>query len=81
LDHYAETAEDMMFAPCQYMLMDNKDDDGNVITTSEATAEKFGVTTLLYPKGKSSFREGMGSGGDESVTVYGITEGSSYITL
>ena len=81
LDHYAETAEDMMFAPYQYMLMDNKDDDGNVITTSEATAEKFDVKTLLYPKGKSSFREGMGSGGDESVTVYGITEGSSYITL
>ncbi|MCR5719292.1 MAG: ABC transporter permease, partial [Lachnospiraceae bacterium] len=57
------------------------DDEGNVITTKEETAEKFLAETLLYPKKKSSFRSGMGSGSDESVTIYGIIENSDYITL
>ncbi len=81
LTHYAKEAPDMMFAEYQYMLMDYKDEDGNVIETSEKSAERFGMTTLLYPKEKSTFREGMGSGGDESVNVYGIAKDSSYITL
>ncbi|MCR5768283.1 MAG: permease [Lachnospiraceae bacterium] len=81
LDHYAEEAPNMMFADYQYLLMNCKDADGNLIETSENTAEKFGAATLMYPKKKSSFRTGMGSGGDESVTVYGIAEDSSYVTL
>ena len=81
LDHYADSAVDMMFADYQYMLMDYRDEDGNTITTSEDTAEKFSATTLMYPKKKVSFREGMGSGGDESCTVYGIIDDSSYIDL
>ncbi len=81
LDHYAEEAPDMMFAPYQYMLMDSSDDEGKNIETSEKTAEAFGATELLYPKKKSSFRTGMGSGGDESVTIYGITKDSSYVKL
>jgi putative ABC transport system permease protein len=81
LTHYAKVAPDMMFAEYQYMLMDSKDDDGNVIETSEKTAERFSMTNLMYPKKSSSFREGMGSGGDESVTVYGIRNDSDYISL
>ena len=81
LKHYAREAPNMMFAEYQYMLMNNHDDEGNVIKTSEKSAEKFSMTELLYPKEKSSFREGMGSGGDEKVTVYGIIDGSSYIDL
>ncbi|MBE5827781.1 MAG: FtsX-like permease family protein [Butyrivibrio sp.] len=81
LNHYAKAAPDMMFAEYQYMLMDSEDDDGNVIETSEESAERFSMTNLMYPKKSSSFREGMGSGQDESVTVYGITEGSNYVTL
>jgi putative ABC transport system permease protein len=81
LNHYAKNAPDMMFAQYQYMLMDSKDDDGEVIKTTEDTAEKFCATELMYPKEKSTFRDGMGSGGDEGVTVYGIEEGSSYITI
>ncbi len=81
LTHYAKIAPDMMFAPYQYMLMDYRDEDGNNIETSEGSAERFSMITLLYPKEKSSFREGMGSGGDESVTVYGIEKNSSYILL
>ncbi len=81
LNNYSEKAADMLFVDYQYMLMSSEDDDGNMIVTSEETAERFSSINLLYPKKKSSFREGMGSGGDESVTVYGIAENSAYITL
>ena len=81
LSHYADKAPDMMFAEYQYMLMDNKDDDGNIIETSQESAEKFSSKSLMYPKNISSGFEGMGSGGDESVTVYGIAEDSDYVKL
>ena len=81
LDNFKENSTEMMFADHQYMLMGSRDEDGNAITTSEETAERFSAVTLLYPKKKSSFRAGMGSGGDEKVTVYGIAQGSRYITL
>ena len=81
LNHYADRAGDMMFADYQYMLMDYQDEDGEVITTSEESAERFCAENLLYPKAKSSFRTGMGSGGDESVTVYGIDDNSAYISI
>lgn len=81
LNNYSETAGDMMFAEYQYILMGSTDDDGNVIETKEETAEKFSMTNLLYPKKKSTFRSGMGSGGDESVRVYGLTDNSEYVSL
>ena len=81
LDNYSDTAAGMMFADYQYMLMSNLDDEGEVISTSEETAEKFCAVNLLYPKARSTFRTGMGSGGDEGVTVYGIDPGSAYITV
>ena len=81
LNHYASEAPNMMFADYQYMLMDYQDEGGDIIETSEETAERFCMTELKYPKKKSSFRTGMGSGGDESVSVYGISKDSSYITL
>ncbi|MBR3573880.1 MAG: permease [Lachnospiraceae bacterium] len=81
LDAYSDRAPEMVFADYQYMLMNYKDDDDNIIVTSEDTAEPFGATALLYPKSVSAFRDGMGTGGDESVTVYGIIPDSSYITI
>ena len=82
LNNYGERAPEMVFADYQYMLMDYKDSDGNAIVTDEETAERFSCTNLMYPKeNTSSMRDGMGSGGDESVTVYGISDGSSYISL
>lgn len=81
LNHYSERASEMVLSDYQYMLMGYKDSDGNVITTSEESAEKFSSKKLLYPKKTSSFREGMGSGGDESVTVYGILKNSKYVEL
>lgn len=81
LNYYGEKAPEMMFADYQYMLMSNKDGDGNIIETSEETAERFSTTGLLYPKSGVRLRDGMGSGTDESITVYGIVEDSDYISL
>lgn len=81
LNNYGDRAPEMVFADYQYMLMGYKDADGNVIETSEESAERFSSKTLMYPKEAGSFREGMGSGGDESITVYGIVDGSEYIGI
>ena len=81
LDHYKKEAPGMMFADYQYMLMSSVDEYGNTIETSEKTAERFSAVDLQYAKKKSSFRTGMGSGGDEGVTVYGISDNSEYIHL
>jgi putative ABC transport system permease protein len=81
LDHYAKEAPDMMFAEYQYVLMGSRDSDNNLIETSEQSAERFGTTNLMYQKNVTTIREGMGSGKDESVTIYGISEDSKYITL
>ena len=81
LIHYGEVAPEMVFADYQYMLMGSEDDDGNLIVTSEESAERFSSVSLLYPKSSDAMFEGRGSGGDETVTVYGIEDGSSYIEL
>lgn len=81
LERYGELAPDMMFADYQVMLMGNQDDDGELIVTSEPSAERFSSATLQYAKNVNAAFEGMGSGGDESVTVYGIIDGSGYIAL
>ena len=81
LDNYSDNAPKMVFADYQYMLMSYTDSDGNIITTSEETAEQFSSTGLKYPKSGSSLRSGMGSGGDESVTVYGIIDDSAYVNI
>ena len=81
LNNYGDRAPEMVFADYQYMLMRYKDEDGNVIETKESSAERFNSTSLLYPKKRSSIVDGMGSGGDESVTVYGIMADSSYVDL
>ena len=81
LTHYSEKAPEMMFADYQYILMGNKDKNGGLIETSEPTAERFSSTELKYAKRSRALFEGMGSGGDESVTVCGILDGSAYVVL
>ena len=82
LSHYGDNAPDMLFTKYQYMLMSNKDDDGNELVTANEDAEKFNSTSLLYEKNVTSFVEGRGSGGStESVTVYGIVDGSKYVDV
>lgn len=70
-----------MFADYQYMLMGSKDEAGKPISTGEATAEPFSSTELKYAKSSHALFEGMGSGKDESVTVYGIVDHSAYVAL
>ena len=81
LSHYADEAPGMTFADYQYMLMRDKDDDGEYITTSEETAEIFSSTGLMYPKDLTGAMQGFGSGGDEGVTVYGIIDNSAYVDI
>ena len=82
LSHYGDNAPDMLFTKYQYMLMSNKDDDGNELVTANEDTEKFNSTSLLYEKNVTSFVEGRGSGGStESVTVYGIVDGSKYLDV
>lgn len=82
LANYREKAPSMIFADYQYMLMGSKDDNGEEITTSEKSAERFSTTSLMYPKNdEKTFREGFGSGGDEPVTVYGVIPDSRYIDI
>ena len=81
LTHYSEKAPEMMFADYQYILMGNRDKNGGLIETSEPTAERFSSTELKYAKRSRALFEGMGSGGDESVTVCGILDGSAYVAL
>lgn len=82
LTNYKEKAPSMIFADYQYMLMGSEDDDGNEIVTSEESAERFSTASLMYPKDEhQTFREGFGSGEDESVTVYGIIPDSRYVDI
>ncbi len=82
LNNYSDKAADMMFADYQYMLMSNKDSDNEIIETAEKTAERFSSKTLMYPRDNNAKKmRAFGSGKDESITVYGIADNSSYITL
>ncbi len=82
LANYREKAPSMIFSDYQYMLMGSKDDNGEEITTSEESAERFSTTSLMYPKdNEKTFRDGFGSGGDEPVTVYGVIPDSRYIDI
>lgn len=81
LNYYAKKAPDMMFADYQYILMNSVDASGNVIKTSEETAEKFSSKKLMYPKDKNSLFSEYGSGKDEAVTVYGVSTNSKYVNI
>ncbi len=81
LDHYAETAPDMLFAPYQYMLTGMEDEDGNVLETSTEGAERFISKTLVQSRlTDGEAMRGAGSDG-ESVIVYGYVPESRYIGI
>jgi len=71
LKNYQDNAADMMFAKYQTFLTTTEDEDGSIITTDTEDAEKFASTELLYTT--STF--------EEAVTVYGVEEGSGYISI
>lgn len=47
LDYYKKNASDMMFADYQYILRSCEDADGNKIATSNDSAERFAMTSLI----------------------------------
>ncbi len=71
LSHYKSSAKDLMFADYQYVLNSYEDEEGNVIETSDGSAEKFALTSLQR-KGKNM---------DEDISVYGISENSDYVNI
>lgn len=71
LSYYKSNAKNMMFADYQYVLNSYEDGDGNIIETSDGSAERFAMTSLQR-KGKTM---------DEEVSVYGISENSGYVKI
>lgn len=69
LAYYQDPIGDMMFAQDQVILIDTKDEDGNVITTQTDGAERFSVTSL---ERKTDIY-------NEEISVYGIIDHSRYI--
>lgn len=71
LRFYKENAGDMMFSKYQYILKSCEDEEGNRIVTSNADAEAFAFVSLLKKSDAI----------DEEVSVYGIREGSKFVTI
>ena len=71
LSWYQGKVPEMMFARHQVILTASEDENGDPITTGNPDAEAFCMTSLLR---RSESR-------DESVSVYGISEGSRYMPL
>lgn len=71
LAYYQDHVEDMMFADYQYVLTSYEDEDSNIITTDNEAAEKFSMTSLVRKGGAI----------DEEVSVYGISDNSSYVKI
>ena len=69
LDYYKENASTMMFSDYQYVLKSCNDENGNLIVTSNAAAEKFGMKSLQRKSNTIN----------EDISVYGILDGSRYV--
>ncbi|MSS63489.1 ABC transporter permease [Velocimicrobium porci] len=71
LNFYKENTSDMMFAKYQYILKSYEDENGNVLVTKNTDAEKFNTKSLQR---KSDIL-------NEEISVYGISDNSSYIKI
>lgn len=71
LDYYKDNAGNMMFANYQYVLKSCVDETGKEITTENSDAEKFDLRELELQLDMHK----------ENVSVYGVTEDSSYISI
>ncbi len=71
LDYYKSNTDGMMFAKYQYVLKSYVDEDGNIVSTDNEDAEKFDMTSLLKKSDEL----------DEEVSIYGISDDSSYVKI
>ncbi len=69
LKNYQDNSADLMLATHEYVLMESSDEDGNVITTSEPTAETYSMKTLLETSDPHV---------GETITAYGYVDNSKY---
>ena len=72
LDHYKSRMDENLISNYQYILKGYEDEEGNVITTSEESAEKYSVTSLETIGGAHK---------GEEISVYGYETGSQYIRI
>ena len=72
LNSYTDNVVDEMFVKNQYILKETEDEDGNVLTTKTAGAEKFSMTDLKTTDGP---RVG------EALTAYGVVDDSRYLPI
>ena len=72
LDHYKSKMDENLISNYQYILKGYEDEEGNVITTSEESAEKYSVTSLETIGGAHK---------GEEISVYGYENNSQYIRI
>lgn len=72
LDNYKSLLTENMISPYQYILKNYKDEDDEIITTSNDSAEEFSTASLLTTEG---VRVG------EEIAIYGFIDDSRYIEL
>ena len=71
IDHYKSEMKDNLICNYQYILKETHDEAGKEITTSEESAERYAVNSLETISGVHV---------GEEVAVYGIIDGSRYVT-
>lgn len=71
VDAYKANVTDMMFAKYQTVLKTTEDEDGEPIETATKSAEKVAMNGLQYELNDHK----------ESISVYGIEDGSNYIDI
>ncbi len=72
LDHYKGQMDENLISNYQYNLKGYQDKEGNVISTSEETAEKYSISSLETVDGAHV---------GEEISVYGYAENSRYISI
>ncbi len=71
LKHYQSHFSEMMFVKNQLVLTDYEDKEHNLITTSEESAERFSMESLVYRTEQL----------DEVISIYGVEKDSRYVNI
>jgi len=72
LKNYQNDAKNLILAEYQYVLKDAVDEDGNVVESGDAAAERYSLTGLKTTDGVNP---------DEELSVYGYVKDSKYFDL
>lgn len=72
IKNYKTKVNENLIADYQYVLKDYKDADGGTVTTKTNGAEEYLMTNLVTAEGVRL---------DEGISVYGISDGSRYVSI